>query len=40
MYARFSLNTELYTAMGEGKIKKINSFFKSQGLESFDLDLK
>ncbi len=40
MYARFSLNTELYSAMGEGKIKIINSFFKSQGLESFDLDLK
>ncbi len=40
MYARFALTAELYAAMGEAKIKKINQVFKSQGLAPLDLDLK
>lgn len=40
MYSRFSLNTELYAAMNEGKVNKINAVFKSLGHEPMDPDLK
>lgn len=40
MYARFALNTELYSAMGEAKLKKINNVFRSLGHEPLSFNFK